>query len=173
MKRIFIAFGFAAIAAIMAGCMSKSTAPNRAAMNPAPGTYARAGATVDRASTAGNVNGRAGEMPAFYDGRQITINSVELADVAADHAGSNPSHNQIYVTNDLDDPQDFDPVLDAIQGDGFNPLWEQFKIVFNAGVTPHQFFSDDEVLQAAAGAHPQITLVDTGELYRCSVVGQK
>ena len=121
----------------------------------------------------GSVKGAAGEMPAFYDGRQITINSVEISDVAADHVGSNPSHNQIFVTNDLDDPQDFDPVIDAIQGDGFNPLWEQIRIDFNAGVTPHQFFSDEEVLQAAAGPHPQITLVDTGEVYRCSVVGQK
>jgi len=112
-------------------------------------------------------------MPAYYDGKLITINSVEISDVAADHVGSNPSHNNIYVTNDLDDPQDFNPVIDAIQGDGFNPLWEQFKIVFNTGVTPHQFFSDEEVLQAAAGPNPKITLVDTKEVYRCSVVGAK
>ena len=64
-------------------------------------------------------------------------------------------------------------MLDAIQGDGFNPLWEQIKIVFNAGVTPRQFHSDDEVEAAAAGQHPDITLVDTGEVYRCSVVGRK
>jgi len=111
-------------------------------------------------------------MPAFYDGRRVTINSVELSDVAADQIGANPSHNEIFVTNDLDDPQDFLPVLDAIQGDSFNPLWEQFLIVFNRGVTPHQFFSDDEVRQAATGAHPEITLVDTGEVYRCSVVSR-
>jgi len=73
----------------------------------------------------------------------------------------------------LDDEQDFIPVIDAIQGDGFNPLWHQILIVFNEGFTPHQFFSDDEVLAAAAGANPEITLVDTGEVYRCSVVGSK
>ncbi len=47
------------------------------------------------------------------------------------------------------------------------------SVVFNEGFTPHQFFSDDEVLAAAAGANPEITLVDTGEVYRCSVVGPK
>src|SRR5206468_5487333 len=105
----------------------------------------------------------------YYDGKLFTINSLEVSDVAADHVGSNPSHNNIYVTNDLDDEQDFIPVIDAIQGDGFNPLWEQFLIVFNPGVTPHQFFSDEEVDEAAAGPRPEIKLVDTHEVYRCSV----
>ena len=64
-------------------------------------------------------------------------------------------------------------MIDAIQGEGFNPLWHQVLIVFNAGVTPHQFTSEDEVLAAAAGAHPEITLVQTDEVYRCSIVGSK
>ena len=64
-------------------------------------------------------------------------------------------------------------MIDAIQGDGFNPLWHQVLIVFNPGFTPHQFFSDDEVLAAAAGANPEITLDVTDEVYRCSVVGPK
>jgi len=122
---------------------------------------------------AGSVKGAAGEMPAYYDGQLFTINSVELADKAADRVGSNPSHNEIFVTNDLDDEQDFIPVLDAIQGDGFNPLWEQILIVFQPGITPHQFFSDDQVLQAAAGPNPEIKLEDTHEVYRCAVVGKK
>ena len=112
-------------------------------------------------------------MPAYYDGTLFTINSVEISDTAAEQVGANPSHNEIFVTNDLDDEQDFVPVLDAIQGDGFNPMWEQILIVFNPGVTPHQFFSDDEVNEAATGAQPEITLVDTHEVYRCSVVGRK
>ena len=121
----------------------------------------------------GSEKGAAGEMPAYYDGKLLTINSTQLSDVAAEQIGSNPSHNEIFVTNDLDDPQDFVPVIDAIQGDGFNPLWEQIKIVFNPGVTPRQFLSDDEVRQAAAGANPEITLEDTHEVYRCAVVGSK
>lgn len=132
------------------------------------------GASSATASNAGgSEKGAGGEMPAYYDGNLLTINSVQVSDVAAAQIGANPSHNDIFVTNDLDDPQDFIPVIDAIQGDGFNPLWEQFKIVFNSGVTPHQFFSDDEVLQAAAGSNPEITLVDTHEVYRCAVVGKK
>jgi len=119
----------------------------------------------------GPLNGSAGDLPAFYDGKLFTINSIEVSDNAGDHIVLNKSHNEIYVTSDLDDPQDFDPILTAIQGDGFNPLWEQIKITFNAGVTPHQFVSDTEVEDAAAAG--DITLTDTGEMYRCSVVGTK
>ena len=64
-------------------------------------------------------------------------------------------------------------MIDAIQGDGFNPLWQQVLIVFNAGFTPHQFTEDEAVKAAAAGANPEITLVVTDEMYRCSVVGAK
>ena len=137
----------------------------------APNTSRYETVSLDRhAQASRSENGAAGQLPAFYDGRRLTINSVEISGVAAAHVGSNPSHNEIFVTNDLDDPQDFDPVIDAIPTDGFNPLWEQIKIVFNPGVTPRQFTSDDDVLQAAQGAHPLITLVDTHEVYRCAVV---
>ena len=85
----------------------------------------------------------------------------------------NTNINQIYASNDLDDEQDFVPVIDAIQGDGFNPLWHQNLIVFNQGFRPHQFTSDEEVLAAAQGANPEITIVTTDEVYRCSVVGHK
>lgn len=126
------------------------------------------------AAQAGSTKGAAGQMPAYYDGELFTINSVELPeDASAATIASNRSLNQIYATNDLDEEQDFFPVLDAIQGDGFNPLWRQNLIVFNAGFTPHQFFSDDEVLTAASGANPEITLVVTDEVYRCAVVGHK
>jgi hypothetical protein len=37
------------------------------------------------------------------------------------------------------------------------------------GSTPHQFTSEAQVLAAASGAHPEITLVSTDEVYRCSV----
>jgi hypothetical protein len=65
---------------------------------------------------------------------------------------------------------DFVAVLDAIQGDGFNPLWEEFQITF-VRIPPQQFFSDNEILAAAASG--EIMLTDTEELYRCSVVGPK
>ena len=125
-------------------------------------------------STRGSTNGAAGQMPAYYDGQLFTVNmKEEPAGASASTIANNRNLNEIFATNDLDDEQDFMPVISAIQEDGFNPLWLQILIVFNPGSTPHQFFSDDEVNAAASGAHPEITLVTTDEMYRCSVVGSK
>jgi len=122
----------------------------------------------------GSKNGAAGQMPAFYDGELFTVNMKEMpGNASGSLIGNNKSINEIYASNDLDEEQDFMPVLDAIQGDGFNPLWRQNLIVFNAGFTPHQFFSDTEVLAAAAGPNPEITIVVTDEVYRCAAVGSK
>jgi hypothetical protein len=114
--------------------------------------------------------GRTTQIPAFYDGNRVTINIFEVP--ASDPLlKSNKSVNTIYATNDLDEEQDFAPVIDAIQGDGFNPLWHQVLIVFNPGVAPHQFTSEEDVLAAAAAG--EITLVETDEVYICAVVGAK
>jgi len=123
------------------------------------------------AALAGSPNGSASQRPVFYDGGQVTVNMFEVP--ASALLDSNRSINTIYATNDLDEEQDLLSVIDAIQGDGFNPLWHQVLIVFNEGFTPHQFVSEDQVLAAAAGAHPEITLVSTDEVYRCSIVGSK
>src|SRR5262249_46762209 len=118
---------------------------------------------VGSTTAASSVNGAAGRTPAYYDGTLFTVNMKEEPDNATDSINArNRNHNTIFASNDLDDPQDFVPVIDAIQGDGFNPLWEQVLVVINAGFTPHQFTSDDEVLDAAAAG--EITLVDTGEV---------
>src|SRR5258705_260386 len=121
---------------------------------------------------AASPKGAAGQMPAFYDGEMFTVNMKEMpnSDPLIEHNGS---INIIFASNDLDEEQDFIPVLDAIQGDGFNPLWLQVLIVFNPGFTPHQFMSDVEVEDAAAAANPEIHLVVTDEVYRCAVVGTK
>ncbi len=122
----------------------------------------------------GSTNGAAGQMPAFYEGELVTVNMKEMPDNAAGSLiGKNPSVNTIYASNDLDEEQEFMPVIDAIQGEGFNPLWQQVLIVFNEGFTPHQFVSEAQVLAAAAGPDPEITLNVTDEVYRCSVVGPK
>ena len=120
----------------------------------------------------GSPNGAASQRPVFYEGRQVTVNMFEVpsSETLLDH---NRSTNTIYASNDLDDEQDFLSVIDAIQGEGMNPLWHQVLIVFNDGFTPHQFTSEDEVLAAAAGADPEITLVPTDEVYRCSIVRTK
>jgi hypothetical protein len=114
--------------------------------------------------------GKTTQISAFYDGNRVTINIFEQPS-SERLLASNKSLNTIYVTNDLDEEQDFTPVIDAIQGDGFNPLWHQVLIVFNAGFAPHQFLSDDQVLEAAAAG--EITLVPTDEVYICAVVGPK
>jgi hypothetical protein len=114
--------------------------------------------------------GKTTHIPAFYDGNQVTINIFELPS-SATLLASNKSVNTIYATNDLDEEQDFAPVIDAIQGDEFNPLWHQVLIVFNAGFAPHQFVSEEDVLRAAAAG--EVTLVETDEVYLCSVVGAK
>jgi len=120
----------------------------------------------------GSLNGAASQMPAYYEGQLFTVNMKQQPDNAsASLIGKNASINEIYASNDLDEKQDFIPVINAIQGDGFNPLWRQNLIVFNAGFTPHQFLSEADVLAAATGPNPEITLVKTNEVYRCSVVG--
>jgi hypothetical protein len=128
-----------------------------------------------RAGAAGSLNGSGGDMPAYYDGVLHTINFKQLKDQPASAIHEhNKSFNTIYQCDACAgqiDGGDFVSVLDAIQGDGFNPLWEEFQIAFTAGNTPHQFVSDNEVL--AAFGRGEITLTDTDEIYRCSVVGAK
>jgi len=122
---------------------------------------------------AGSANGSAGQMPAYYDHELFTINFMEIPkggeQAALQH---NKSINFIYMSDaGLPGGQPFISVLDAIQGDGFNPLWVELQVNFTAGHTPRQLFSDDEISQALS-SH-EITLTATGELYRCAVVGPK
>ena len=162
-----IAAGMVAISAISAACQSDMTAPSKA-------QTAMAIKASGTGAAARTMNGAAGQMPAYYDGQLFTVNMKEQPENAsASLIARNKSINQIYASNDLDEEQEFVPVIDAIQGDGFTPLWRQNLIVFNPGFTPHQFLSDTDVLAAAAGPHPEITIVVTDEMYRCSVVGHK
>ena len=84
----------------------------------------------------------------------------------------NAAINKIFRSDPgLSGGQPFISVLDAIQGDGFNPLWREFQVRFNSGHTPRQLASDTEV--AAAVQSGEITLEATNEVYICSVVGSK
>jgi len=146
---------------------SALSAPTSLAVGPAPAPTA---ALVSPATTNGNVNGAAGEIPAFFNGKSVTINVKQLSDTAAASIiAHNKSLNIVYVTNDLDQPQQFTPVINAVPGQEFNALWLQVQIQFNPGVTPHQFTSEADILAAAKAG--QITLINTGEVYRDSVVG--
>ena len=118
-----------------------------------------------------NSNGSGGDMPAYYDCQLFTINFKELPPAAEKAVlAHNKSINTIYMSDQAEaEGFDFVSVLDAIQGDGFNPLWQEVQIVFND--TPFQLCSDDEIADAVA--LEEITLVPTTEVYRCAVVGKK
>jgi len=177
-------FGFGFTALLML-CLSTGACQKNGAMAPtAPEMGAARTAAAPNAASAlsavstaaaspnASVHGAAGQRPVYYDGTLFTANMFEVPASDAILA-QNPNFNEIYATNDLDDEQDFISVINAIQGDGFNPLWHQNLIHWNAGFTPHQFTSDDEVLNAAKGSNPEITIESTDEIYRCSVVGRK
>src|SRR5438876_527920 len=122
---------------------------------------------------AANTNGSGGDMPAYYDAKLFTINFKELPPDAEKSAiAHNGAINKIYMSDPgLPGGEMFISVLDAIQGDGFNPLWREFQITFNNGFTPRQLTSDTEV--DAASQSGEITIHPTSEVYRCSVVGPK
>ena len=117
-------------------------------------------------------NGPSTYMPAYYDGKLFTISFKELppkAEMATEL--HNNSKNIIYQSDQaVAEGFNFVSVLDAIQGDGFNPLWEEWQITF-VKIDPRQYFSDNEILAAAGVGN--ITLMDTNEMYICAVVGSK
>jgi hypothetical protein len=124
--------------------------------------------SMSGAAHAANGNGSGGDMPAYYDAQLFTIN-FKLLKPDFHH---NKSFNTIYQCDSCEGSGlSFVSVIDAIPGDGFNPIWEEVQITFNQGFQPVQLTSDTDIL--AAAAQGEITLTDTEEFYRCSVVGHK
>jgi hypothetical protein len=121
---------------------------------------------------AGTPPGLAGCMPAYYDGKLFLINFTELP--SGGETAVHARNGQINIIYQSDQAEalgfDFVSVLDAIQGDGFNLLWEEWQIIFVDG-QPRPFFSDDEIL--AAMNNGEIMLMDTDEIFTCAVVGPK
>ena len=117
--------------------------------------------------------GRSSMIQAYYDHELFNIQFVEFSPAAEQKLlQHNNSLNFIYQSDPgLPGGAPFISVIDAIPGDGFNPIWEEVQITFTTGHTPRQLFSDDEI--AAAVASGEITLQLTGEVYWCPVVGQK
>jgi hypothetical protein len=119
------------------------------------------------AASAQSPNGAAGQMSAWYDCEMFTIN---FAAVKLD-----PSHSQVNII--YFQPNSF-PVLDQITGgevptapkNGFNPLWLKKVVVLPAGSTL-AFCRDDDIKTAFDNG--EIGLINTGQVFRCSVVGQK
>ena len=122
-------------------------------------------ALLEGVASAGSMNGRAGTMPAFYDDTLFTINLKELPPGGETATlAQNGSINIIYMCDAcegaLPGGQSFVSVIDAIQGDGFNPLWLEVQITFDT-IAPQQFTSDNDILAAAAAG--EITLTRSEE----------
>jgi hypothetical protein len=128
--------------------------------------------SVATVASTGNPNGIGGAMPAYYDGQLFTINFKELPPGGEDaNLANNGSINTIYQSDGcLPGGKMFVSVLDAIQGDGFNPLWREVQVVFKKPASCRQLSSDTEILAAASSG--LVTLAPTTELYRCSVIGK-
>ncbi len=162
---------------LIVSCQKDVTSPTSIDTGaPAPAAFAQRQATqTSTTQSSGSMNGIAGSMPAFYDSALFNINFMELPPGGESvNIARNGSINTIYMSDPgLPGGKMFISVLDAIQGDGFNPLWREVQITFNSGFTPRQLFSDTEILAAAGGSNPEISLTTTDELYRCSVIGHK
>ena len=116
------------------------------------GVVARQNARQSLLSADAATNGRGGVMGAYYDAELFTINFKEEPGGAEQALlAHNGSINTIYMCDACEVAGFmFTSVLDAIQGDGFNPLWREVQITFNVGHTPRQLFSDNDVAAAAA-----------------------
>ena len=131
-------------------------------------------ATVIGTAVGANSNGPPELITAIYDGEDFTITLTHMPENAtASLLEHNKSINNIYVVENSEEEEEdldaFTPVIDAIQGDGFNPLWQEVRIIFPG--EPFQLFSDDEILTAADEG--LIQLEPQQEVYRCSVIGPK
>src|SRR5690349_14548425 len=95
--------------------------------------------------------GNASSIPAYYDGQLFTIQFVEFSPTAEQKLlQHNGSLNFIYQSDPgLPGGEPFISVIDAIPGDGFNPIWEEVQITFADPTAARQLFSDDEVNAAA------------------------
>ena len=126
------------------------------------------------AMASATMNGRAGAMPAYYDDQLFVVNFKELPSGGeASVLAHNKSLNTIYQSDGcMPGGEMFVSVLDAIQGDGFNPLWQEVQIVFDNPDFPCQQLTSDTEIEADADAG-LISLQPTAEVYRCAVIGPK
>src|SRR5260370_31823976 len=75
-----------------------------------------------QATTNKDSEGAATQIPALFNGQSVTINVLQLSDnAAASIVANNPRLQTIFVTNDLDQPQTFTPVLTPPPAQNFNP----------------------------------------------------
>src|SRR5262249_44670627 len=89
---------------------------------------------------AARTSGSASEIPAYYDGKLLTIQFVEFKAAAEKTLlQHNTSLNFIYQSDPgLPGGKPFISVIDAVPADGFNPIWEEVQITFTSGHTARQ-----------------------------------
>lgn len=121
-------------------------------------------------ASASSTQGVAGSIPVYYDGNLLTTNFALLPAPA-----QTPIHDrngQINVIYQSDSTPGFVSVIDAIPGDGMNPIWEEQQITINVpGGTQQSLGLTSDTAILAAQQAGTITITDTDELYRCSVIG--
>jgi len=155
------------------GCSQGTTTTQPSSVPTSSHVASATGSSSASVTPQGSSNGVAGSMPAYYDAQLFTINFKELPSGGeAANLAHNGSINTIYMSDKcMPNGGMFVSVLDAIQGDGFNPLWNEVQVVFNKSAPCQQFTSDNDILAAAAAN--KISLQPTDELYRCAVIGKK
>jgi len=111
-------------------------------------------------------------MEVYFNDEEYNVNMFELPEDAAEKVlAGNKKVGEIYTYCDLDEECDWDPIVDSVPGQNYNPLWQEIEIEFAEGVEPYQFTSDEAIEEAAESG--EITLTETDEVYRCAVVGKK
>lgn len=146
---------------LLAGC-------NKSGVDPSSTTTSKATMNNSLNTTSAlnsNPNGVSGVTNVYYDSQLFMMNSkLFTAQPGSSISTNNKSMNILYESDG------FVTVTNAIQNDGYNALWQEVDIAFNSGFTPHQFYRDDDIVNAASGSNPEITLVPTNEIYRCAII---
>src|SRR5215471_12030409 len=97
-------------------------------------------------SSGGSTNGIASEIQAYYDCSLLNILFVKFTGTAAANLVQHNKSINIIWQQDPSVPADENhPVINAIPGDGFNPVWQEMQIKIVAGRNPGQLCRDDDV----------------------------
>ena len=100
----------------------------------------------------------------FFSGQLVSIFLAPLSPNAAQQVlAHNTNVNLIF------EAAGFTPIINEIQGPGFNPLWQEVDITFIPPFKPQQFTSATTINDAANAS--QITLTFTNNVFSVPVVG--
>jgi hypothetical protein len=155
--------GYLATVVLTAGCagggLQQSAIPLLGVSGTNPMSRAPSGAVAAAASSVA----KPVPVPCFFNNQLVSIFIIPLSpNAAAQELLHNKNLNTIF------EAVGFTPVIDEIQGPGFNPLWQVVNITFNRGVAPHQFTSAADILAAPSS---EITLTFTNMVDTVPVVG--